>query len=159
MSLSGGCSCGAVRYQITGVPFTVQACHCCDCQKTTGSAFVVHVVVLRSDVTISGETRMGLGPSGSGEGCELHACASCGVIVWAYYRYNTLPVIVVRAGTLDEPGSVSPRAHIFVDQKLPWIELPEDVLQFEGGADRFKTWPEESLERYEALLEESGARD
>ncbi len=150
--LTGGCSCGAVRYRITGEPFTVQACHCGDCKRTTGSAFVVHIVILRSDLDLIGETRMGLGPSGSGEGCELHACVECGVIIWAHYRFNTLPVIVVRAGTLDDPSAVSPRAHIFVGQKAPWIDLPEDVLQFAESANRAQTWPEESQKRYDALL-------
>ena len=94
---------------------------------------------------------MGLGPTGSGAKCELHACASCGVIVWVRYRYHQVPVIAVRAGTLDDTHAVSPQAHIFVSRKQPWLQLPEDVPLFEDGADKRQIWPRESIERYEAL--------
>ncbi len=41
MNLEGGCSCGAIRYKLTNTPLIVHACHCRDCQRVTGSAFVI----------------------------------------------------------------------------------------------------------------------
>ena len=57
----------------------------------------------------------------------------------------------VRAGTLDEPASVSPDAHIFTRSKLPWVALPESVTSFEIYYDTDALWPAESLERVRAL--------
>ena len=132
-------------------PRMMLQCHCLDCQRTTGSAFVVHLIIPESDLEICGETRMGLGPTGSGAGCELHTCSACNVIVWVRYRYHRVPVIAVRAGTLDHPGSVAPGAHIFVRSKQPWLSLPADCPAYEAGADRTTIWPAASLERYAAL--------
>ena len=99
MTTTGHCGCGAVTYEITGAPLFTQACHCTDCQRTTGSAFVVHTVIVEDDLKLQGETRMAVLPSGSGAGCELHACAQCAAYIWVRYRYHQVPVIAVRAGT------------------------------------------------------------
>ena len=149
--LSGRCACGNVRYEIQGEPLVTQACHCRDCQRATGSAFVIHIVVCEEDFRITGETHMGLGPTGSGTGCELHSCASCGVLIWVRYKYHKVPVIAVRAGTLKDPGAVTPQAHIFTGRKLPWVLLPAEVPSFEEGIDRSQVWSKESIERYESL--------
>ena len=149
--LTGKCSCGSVSYEVDGEPLVTQACHCLDCQRTTGSAFVIHTVICEEDFVITGKTRMGIVPTGSGTGCELHSCASCGVIVWVRYRYHQVPVIAIRAGTLKDPRSVSPQAHIFVSRKLPWVVLPTDVPSFQKGIERSEVWSKKSLERYEKL--------
>ncbi len=43
MNLEGGCSCGAIRYKLTNTPLIVHACHCRDCQRVTGSGFVINI--------------------------------------------------------------------------------------------------------------------
>jgi len=149
--LSGKCSCGDVRYEIRGEPLVTQACHCDDCQRTTGSAFVIHIIIYEEDFQITGETQMGLGPTGSNAGCELHSCVSCGVIVWVRYRYHKVPVIAVRAGTLTQPQAVEPQAHIFTSRKLPWMRIPTDVPSFTEGVDRSQVWSKESIARYDGL--------
>ena len=58
----------------------------------------------------------------------------------------------VRAGTLDQPSSVTPDVHIFTKSKLSWVTLPESVPAFEVYYDRKVLWPAESLERIEAIL-------
>ena len=57
MALVGGCACGQVRYQINDDPLFTYACHCTDCQRTTGSAFVIHSTVAKVDFEIEGETQ------------------------------------------------------------------------------------------------------
>lgn len=149
--LAGRCACGAVTYTACEAPLFVQACHCRDCQRTTGSGFVVHIVLSRAALVVLGETRVGSGPTGSGAGCELNACAACGVILWTRYLYHEAPVVALRAGTLLDPGAVVPQAHIFVRNKLPWLELEPDMPTFEAGASREQMWPAASLARYAAL--------
>lgn len=151
MTTTGHCGCGAVTYEITGAPLFTQACHCTDCQRTTGSAFVVHTVIVEDDLKLQGETRMAVLPSGSGAGCELHACAQCAAYVWVRYRYHQVPVIAVRAGTLDDPAAFPPQAHIFVRSKQPWLSLDDGIPQFETACTREEAWPAESVARYDAL--------
>lgn len=156
--LSGKCACGQVHYVISGSPLITQACHCEDCQRTTGSAFVIHTIVCEEDFSVAGEMRMGIGPTGSGAGCELHSCAQCGVLVWVRYRYHQVPVIAVRAGTLNDPSSVTPKAHIFLKNRLPWMLIPPETPCFEGGVTREEIWSRDSLERYNALPTRSSLR-
>jgi hypothetical protein len=155
MTLTGGCACGQVRYQITNEPLFTHACHCSDCQRSTGSAFVIHSICARDDLKISGETRAANLPTDSGAGCELHFCTTCGTYIWGRYHYNPAPVIAVRCGTLDDPGQVSPRAHIFTRSKQPWLSLPDDVPATDGALDRETVWPAESVQRYKSLLPEA----
>ena len=151
MAITGRCGCGAVHYEITGEPLFTHACHCTDCQRTTGSAFVVHTVIAEDDLTLNGETRMAVLPSGSGAGCELHACATCAVYIWARYRYHQVPVIAVRSGTLDDPAAFPPGAHIFVASKQPWLTLADGKPQFDAAYRRDEVWPPASNARYDAL--------
>ncbi|MEM7466195.1 MAG: GFA family protein [Pseudomonadota bacterium] len=151
MKLTGRCSCGQVRYEIRNEPLFTQACHCTDCQRTTGSAFVIHAVVCEEDVDLTGETKMSLAPTGSGAGCELHACATCGVIIWVRYCYHQVPVIAIRAGTFTDTGALVPQAHIFTSRKQSWVNIPSDVPAFAEGLDRDAVWPSKSIERYQNL--------
>ena len=61
----------------------------------------------------------------------------------------------VRAGTLDDPASVSPDVHIFTRSKLPWVTLPEEVPAFQVYYDPEKVWPRKSLDRLAAAIERS----
>src|SRR5712675_1975662 len=51
-SLEGGCACGAVRYRLTSAPMFVHCCHCRDCQRQTGSAFVINALIETACVTV-----------------------------------------------------------------------------------------------------------
>lgn len=151
MAMTGRCACGAVTYEVVNAPLFTQACHCRDCQRTTGSAFVVHAVMVEDDLKLEGKTRMVVVPSGSGAGCELHACAVCADYVWVRYLYHRVPVIALRTGTLDDPSLLPPQAHIFVRSKQPWLALTDGLPQFEEAFARDAVWPAESVARYEAL--------
>lgn len=151
MALTGGCSCGEVTYEITDAPLFTQACHCTDCQRTTGSAFVVHAVLAEKDFAITGETRASQLSTGSGAGREHHFCPTCGTPIWVRYLYHQVPVIALRTGTLDDASQLPPQAHIFTRSKQPWVLLPGDAPAFEEGAARDEIWPAESIRRYEAL--------
>jgi hypothetical protein len=82
LPLGGGCMCGAVRYEITKVPLRVYACHCTDCQRVTGSAFSLGVVVSADDFRATGKERALAPPilAASGRTKRLGICpiAVCG---------------------------------------------------------------------------------
>ena len=151
MAHEGGCACGKVRYRITEDPMFTQLCHCTDCQRTTGSAFVIHAVIARDDLEISGETRMADMETGSGNGAEIHFCPACGTYIWIRYRYHQVPVIAVRAGTLDDASALPPQGQIFTSSKLDWVVLDPSIPAFEKAAPREEMWPPESVARYDSL--------
>jgi hypothetical protein len=151
MRLTGRCVCGRVNYGINDAPLFTQACHCTDCQRTTGSAFVVHLVLVEGNFEIEGDTQSATVPTGSGAGCDLHFCTECGAYIWCRYLYHRVPVIAVRGGTLDDTNAVRPQTRIFTRSMQSWFLLPEDVPSFAEGCDRSEVWPPESLKKYDVL--------
>jgi hypothetical protein len=146
----GGCACEAVRYRLTSDPLFVHCCHCLNCQRQTGSAFVVNILIETDRVELlAGEPEPVSVPRSGGKNQKIWRCPTCEVAV--YSQYTTPSVSFVRAGTLDDPGSVSPDVHIFTRSKLPWVTLPESVPAFDVYYDMKKLWPAASLERIEAL--------
>jgi hypothetical protein len=76
-------------------------------------------------------------------------CPECDVAVWSNYGWPEIRF--VRAGTLDDPASVAPDAHIFTRSKLPWVTLPDSVPAFDVYYDSKTLWPAESLARVAAV--------
>jgi hypothetical protein len=148
--LEGGCSCRAVRYSLKGDPLFVHCCHCLNCQRQTGSAFVINVLIETDRVEITTGKAQGVEvPRDDGSTQEVFRCPECQVALYSHYTYPA--VSFVRAGTLDEPASVSPDVHIFTRSKLPWVVLPQAVPSFEVYYDTEALWPAESLDRLRAL--------
>ena len=150
MALEGGCSCGAVRYRLASEPLFVHCCHCLNCQRQTGSAFVLNILIEADRVELAGREPQSIAvPRDDGSLQEIFRCPQCRVALYSHYTHPT--VSFVRAGTLDEPASVSPDVHIFTRSKLPWVTLPEGVPAFDLYYDLKTLWPPESLERLDAL--------
>jgi hypothetical protein len=145
----GGCSCGAVRYRLTSEPLFTHCCHCLNCQRQTGSAFVINLLIEADRVKlVSGEPEPVDVPRDRGTQ-RIWRCPTCEIAV--YSKYTTGKVRFVRGGTLDDPASVEPDVHIYTKSKLPWVTLPEGAPAFNTYYDTNKLWPAESLERLEAL--------
>jgi hypothetical protein len=149
--MEGGCACGVVRYRLTSEPMFVHCCHCLNCQRQTGSAFVINLLIEADRVELlSGEPEPVDVPRDDGSTQRIHRCPDCQVAV--YSEYGRPEVRFVRGGTLDEPSSVAPDVHIFTRSKLPWVTLPEGVPAVEVYYDSKALWPAESLERLRAAL-------
>jgi hypothetical protein len=147
----GGCSCDATRYRLASEPLFVNCCHCLNCQRQTGSAFVINALIEadRVEVTAGEPERVDV-PRDDGSVQQVYRCPECRIALYSVY---TRPqILFVRGGTLDEPSSIAPDAHIFTRSKLPWVVLPEGVPAFEVYYDTRELWPAESLERLEAAL-------
>jgi hypothetical protein len=146
----GGCSCGAVRYRLASDPLFVHCCHCLNCQRQTGSAFVINLLIEADRVELlAGEPEPVDVPRGRTQQQRIFRCPSCQVAVFS--RYTSAKVRFVRGGTLDEPSSVEPDVHIYTRSKLPWVTLPESTPAFRTYYDTEKLWPAASLERLAAL--------
>ena len=147
----GGCFCGAVRYRLNSAPMFVNCCHCRDCQRQTGSAFVINGVIEADRIELlKGKPEAVSMPTESGRPHDIYRCAVCRTALWS--DYGRRPMRFVRMSTLDDAAAFSPDAHIFTRSKLPWVRLPDDVPAFDIFYDMKTLWPADSLKRREALL-------
>ena len=147
----GGCACGAVRYRLTSDPLFTHCCHCLNCQRQTGSAFVINMMIEADRVQLlAGDPQAVDVPRDDGSKQRIFRCPACQVAVFS--EYGRPEVRFVRAGTLDEPRGVEPDVHIFTTSKVSWVSLPESVPAFDVYYDRNALWPDDSLERLEAVL-------
>jgi hypothetical protein len=152
----GGCACGAIRYRLRSEPLFVHCCHCLNCQRQTGSAFVINVLIETERIElVAGEPQPVDVPRNEAKKQTIWRCPSCQIAVFS--EYTGRQIRFVRAGTLDDPASVVPDVHIYTRSKLPWVTLPESVAAFDAYYDMQKLWPSASLERLEAVM--ASARD
>jgi hypothetical protein len=147
----GGCACGSVRYRLTSDPLFTHCCHCLNCQRQTGSAFVINLLIEADRVELLADPPRQVDvPRDDGSKHRIFRCPTCQVAVFS--EYGRPEVRFVRGGTLDEPSGVRPDVHIYTKSKLSWFTLPDSVPAFEIYYDRKDLWPAASLERLEAVL-------
>ena len=147
MNLEGGCACRAIRYKLTASPLIVHACHCRDCQRLTGSAFVINIWIEKKFVEASAVPKSFRLAGGSGNHHDVFFCDTCGTYLWSRYHGAPGDSLFVRAGTLDNPDAVRPDVHIFTKSKQPWLNLPENAPAFDSFYSIDKIWPAESKQR------------
>jgi hypothetical protein len=152
----GGCSCGAIRYRLTSEPLVTHCCHCLNCQRQTGSAFVINLLIEANRVELLAGTPQAVDvPRDDGSSQQVFRCPTCQVAVFS--NYGRPEVRFVRGGTLDDPTAVAPDVHIYTRSKLDWVKLPESVPAFQEYYDSKTLWPAASLQRLEAVMARSGA--
>lgn len=150
-TFEGGCACGAVRYRLASRPMFVNCCHCTECQRQTGSAFVINAIIETDRIQLlAGKPEPVAVPTGSGNPHDIYRCPKCQGAVWS--DYGRRPKLrFVRVATLDEPGRLPPEAFIYLGTKLPWVQLPGNIPAFEEYYDLKTLWPAASLERRRAI--------
>jgi len=117
--LSGGCICGAMRYETEADPVVMVNCHCRDCQRATGSGYAPFVIVPKAAVKVTGEPRFYRTVGDSGGAVDRGFCPTCGAAVIA--RLERLPDIVgISAASLDDPSVYEPSLDIFTASAQPW---------------------------------------
>ena len=151
VSREGGCACGEVRYRLTSDPLFTHCCHCLNCQRQTGSAFVINLLIEADRVELlAGDPQPVAVPRSGGKKQKIWRCPTCQVALFS--QYTSPRIRFVRGGTLDDPSGVAPDVHIFTRSKLPWVTLPKLVPAFEVYYDMNALWPAASLERLEAIM-------
>jgi hypothetical protein len=148
----GGCACGRVRYRLSSGPMFVHCCHCLDCQRQSGSAFVINALIETERIRLTKGATEGVPvPTDSGRPHVIHRCGACQTALWSHYG-GRQAMAFLRAGTLDRPSAIAPDVHIFTRTKLPWVGLPQTTPAFEVYYDTESLWPATSLERRKAAL-------
>jgi hypothetical protein len=150
--MEGGCACGAVRYRLTSAPMFVHCCHCLDCQRQTGSAFVLNALIEADRALVLSGAPVAIAvPTDSGRPHRIYRCPACQVALWSEYG-GRVEMRFVRVGTLDQPSALQPDVHIYVRSKHPWVLLSASVPSFDAYYDSRALWPAASLERRKAAL-------
>jgi hypothetical protein len=150
LPLTGGCSCGAIRYEIASFPLLLYTCNCTNCQTASGSAFALNMPVLARDFHIvSGEPKAWRHNSPSGVGVISWFCGECGGRLYGD-RAGREHIINLRAGTLDDTKWLVPVAHMYLRSAQPWVQPADGAECHEIGPDDFRPlaekwramWPE-----------------
>jgi len=129
--MTGGCFCGAIRYQADVSPRRITHCHCAHCRRTSGAPFLTWVEFDPSQFRfIRGtparyETRPRV---------TRQCCSHCGTQL-TYQHADEPDVIDVTACSLDAPGEVTPEDHVWCDRMIPWIKLADGLPRYKRGRD------------------------
>ena len=125
--LKGGCHCGAIRFVASKNPYWVGACYCVDCRKISGSPYTVFAGYKVGDIVL---TQGSPKSYASSEKVIRSFCEKCSSPF--SYVYKTKPdEPFIPVGVFDDPANFKLQKHIWVSQKLPWINIHDDLPQDE----------------------------
>ena len=130
MRYTGGCLCGAVRYEAEGEPAFAGHCYCADCRKASGSGFIPFMGFPSSAVRFSGQTRQFISKAANGRDAVRNSCPVCGGLVFGG-EVGKASSHTIYAGSLDDPSSFRPRIAIFTRNRPAWAVIPPDLKVFE----------------------------
>lgn len=122
LPLAGGCSCGAIRYEIRSFPLLLYACHCTDCQTASGSAFALNMPVKKSYLGIlRGKLKGWHRQRAGGDQVTTWFCDRCAASLYAD-RESRSDIATIRAGTLDDTSWLVPMTQLFTRSAQRWMK-------------------------------------
>jgi len=127
--LTGGCLCGAIRYQSSAEPVFSGNCHCRDCQNISGSGYVATLFVPEGTVNITGEVKYYDKNGDSGHRVRRGFCLNCGSQVFGKPEMIS-GILGIRAGSLDNPALYQPTVDIYTASAQPWDCMNPDLPKF-----------------------------
>ncbi len=134
---TGGCQCGALRYELNTEPITLYACHCSACQKQSSSAFGMSLRVPRSGFAVTrGVPREWRRRADSGREVICHFCGDCGSRLF-HCPSPESEFLNIKAGTLEDTKWLRPVGHVWTGSAQGWVALGGDVLVYEGQPEDF----------------------
>ncbi len=130
-TFTGGCLCGALRYEARGEPAYAGYCCCNDCRRASGSGYVGFMGFAASALTVTGEALTHSLKLADGRVADRNRCALCGSLVYGGILGRT-DSHTIYAGSLDDPARFRPTMAIFLREKAPWVEVPAGLTVFDG---------------------------
>ena len=128
---TGGCACGAVRYQAASDPVAARMCVCRICQRQTGGAGSVLAFFATDSFTVEGGTGDFTSVADSGNIIHRQFCPQCGTPLFSSAEVRP-HLIGVRVGSLDDPSSVTPTAIVWTEEAPAWAQLNEALDHYPG---------------------------
>jgi hypothetical protein len=129
---TGGCLCGALRYEAKGEPLYAGHCYCADCRKASGSGFIPFIGFASNAVRFSGQSRTFISKAASGRDAVRNFCDVCGGLVFGG-EVDKSEWFTIYAGSLDNPSSFHPTVAIFTRDRPAWAVIPPEFTVFEQG--------------------------
>lgn len=128
---TGGCACGAIRYETTAEPVLTLHCHCRDCQRSSGGPFASFAVIPKEAFRLlQGEPRFHATPSEAGGQTRRAFCPDCGSPLFGYP--DAVPhLAAIRLGSLDDPGRVTPQMDVWTCDAHSWDRMDAALPKFE----------------------------
>lgn len=128
--ITGGCACGAVRFEITADPVGGGICHCRACQYAAGGPPTHVLLVPRPGFKVTkGEPKVYTTKGDSGADIGRAFCAECGTPLYSIPGPMT-PFYPVKVGALDDPSIFTPNLHLYMDEAQPWHLTHAGLPQF-----------------------------
>lgn len=127
--LTGGCRCGALRYECAAEPVVSLICHCRDCQRASGAGAVPLIAVPKDALKMTGEARYFETVSDSGHRVHRGFCPTCGSRVCAATELAP-DLITVLAGSLDDPSMFAPGMHVYTERAHAWDRIADGLPTF-----------------------------
>ena len=132
-ALTGGCLCRAIRYAVSAPVTGLRACHCTDCQKTSGTGVSVNAVIPFAAFSLTqGTPKRFAVRADSGRTLHRFFCGDCGSPVYSQREGNT-ERLVVRAGTFDDSSAMKITSHIWTRSARPWSHIEPGTEQLPGN--------------------------
>jgi hypothetical protein len=126
---TGGCMCGAIRYECSAEPIVTANCHCRDCQQATGTAFAAAILVPRNAVTIVGDVKYYEVTGDSGNIVGRGFCPNCGSRL---FSKPPIPELMgIMAGSLDDPSEFQPGMNIYAASAQLWDYMNPELPKFD----------------------------
>ncbi len=132
---TGGCLCGAIRYEVSGEPLRMVSCHCDNCRKATGAAFATNIFVKADDLSITqGTPSTYQHKADSGNLMTKEFCANCGSQLFGSGAARP-GIKNIKVGSIDDAGFVLPSANLYTKRALPFSHLSDELENFEEMPD------------------------
>ena len=127
--LTGGCLCGAVRFEADGDPLFSSNCHCRDCQRVSSGAYLPVMGFPVGAVHVHGTVKTFQRRADSGASVSISFCPECGAHLFA--KADALQgVLLLHAGVLDDPSLYNPQLDIFTASAQPWDHMDPSLPKF-----------------------------
>ncbi len=130
-TFSGGCACGALRYEISGEPAAMLHCQCRQCQRDSGTGHQSHVTFVGARIKSTGDASFWQSTGDGGTVKQRGFCPTCGSPV--FLKFPAMPdVLIVTPASLDNPGMFKPSAVTWTSAGYGWDHLDAGLLKFAG---------------------------
>ncbi len=128
--ITGGCLCGALRYEAKAPPQAMGFCYCADCRKASGSGYIPFAVFSSDSLHITGPMISYASPAEAGREALRNSCAVCAGLVFGGPLGKT-DSHTIYVGSADDPSWFRPTIAIFARNLPSWVVVPPGLKQFE----------------------------
>ena len=128
---TGGCLCGALRYEVVGEPLYAGYCYCGDCRKASGSGFIPFMGFGAAAVRFTGAVKPFVSRAANGGDATRNACPICSSLVFGGVVGES-DSFTIYAGSLDDPSLFRPSVAIFARSRPDWVAMPPGLAIFDA---------------------------